>query len=88
MADKIEKPNIQDAFLNRLRREKVPVTIYVINGYQLNHLTIVGYDNFVVVAKNGAGREIMLYKHAISTVTPETDKETTEPKKEDGKQNG
>lgn len=88
MADKIEKPNLQDLFLNRLRREKVPVTIHVINGYQLNRLVITGYDNFVVVARNDAGREIMLYKHAISTITPEVARETVELKKEDDKQNG
>ncbi|HWQ58100.1 MAG TPA: RNA chaperone Hfq [Clostridia bacterium] len=66
-----EKLNLQDNFLNRLRREKMPVTIHVINGYQLNHLVVTGYDNFVVTAKN-AEREIMIYKHAISTITPET----------------
>ncbi len=79
------KPNLQDMFLNRLRKEKTPVTIHVINGYQLNHLTITGYDSFVVTAKNGA-KEILIYKHAISTVTPECDmtvKEQTEKKESD-----
>lgn len=68
MADKL---NLQDTFLNKLRKEKTPVTIHVINGYQLNHLTVTGYDNFVVLARN-AEKEIMIYKHAISTITPET----------------
>ncbi len=67
MADKL---NLQDNFLNRLRKEKTSVTIHVINGYQLNRLTITGYDNFVVTARSGE-REIMIYKHAISTITPE-----------------
>ncbi|HOG01886.1 MAG TPA: RNA chaperone Hfq [Clostridia bacterium] len=65
-----EKLNLQDNFLNRLRREKTPVTIHVINGYQLNRLVVTGYDNFVVTAKHNE-REIMIYKHAISTITPE-----------------
>ena len=67
MADKL---NLQDTFLNKIRKEKTPVTIHVINGYQLNHLVITGYDNFVVLAKS-AEKEIMIYKHAISTITPE-----------------
>lgn len=68
MADKL---NLQDQFLSRLRREKTLVTIHVINGYQLNRLVVTGYDNFVVLAKREDAREIMLYKHAISTITPE-----------------
>lgn len=74
-----EKLNLQDGFLNKLRRDKMAVTIHVINGYQLNHLTVTGYDNFVVTAKNGE-KEILIYKHAISTITPET----ASQKKEDG----
>lgn len=71
------KPNLQDTFLNRLRRDKTPVTVHVINGYQLNHIVITGYDSFVITAKSGA-REILIYKHAISTVTPEGSAAQTE----------
>ncbi len=65
-----KQTNLQDAFLNRLRREKTPVTIIVMNGFQLNHLLITGYDNFVILADNGE-KQIMIYKHAISTIAPE-----------------
>ncbi len=74
-----EKLNLQDNFLNRLRREKTPVMIHVVNGYQLNHLVVTGYDSFVVTAKHNE-REIMIYKHAISTITPEA-----APRAEDAK---
>jgi len=74
MADKL---NLQDTFLNKLRKEKTPVTIHVINGYQLNHLTVTGYDSFVVLARN-TEKEIMIYKHAISTITPETSAQNKE----------
>lgn len=69
MADKL---NLQDNFLNVLKKGKIPVTVHVINGYQLNHLLITGYDSFVILAKNSE-RDMMIYKHAISTITPETD---------------
>ncbi len=70
MANEPRQPNLQDAFLNRLRKEKTPVTVIVINGYQLNHMAITGYDNFVIIAEQG-GKPVMLYKHAISTIIPE-----------------
>lgn len=62
--------NLQDAFLNYLRKERIPVTIHVMNGYQLNHLTIMSYDSYAVLASSGE-KQLLLYKHAISTITPE-----------------
>lgn len=60
--------NLQDAFLNQLRRESIPVTIYLVNGYQLKG-HIKGFDNFTVVLEND-GRQQLVYKHALSTITP------------------
>ena len=60
--------NFQDAILNEVRREKVPVTLFLMNGFQLRG-TITGYDSFVVVLVTD-GKQQMIYKHAISTLVP------------------
>ena len=60
--------NMQDAFLNQIRREKIPVTIYLVNGFQIKGL-IKGFDNFTAIVEQ-EGRQQMVYKHAISTVAP------------------
>lgn len=60
--------NLQDGFLNQLRKENIPVTIYLVNGYQLKGL-IKGFDNFTVVLEN-EGKQQLVYKHALSTVMP------------------
>lgn len=60
--------NLQDTFLNQVRKENLPVTIYLVNGFQLKGL-IKGFDNFTVVIEF-EGRQQMVYKHAISTVMP------------------
>ena len=59
--------SLQDPFLNVLRREKVPVSIYLVNGIKL-HGHIDSFDQFVVLLRNGVNQ--MVYKHAISTVVP------------------
>ena len=61
--------NLQDAFLNGARKSKTPVTIHVTNGYQIKNALITGYDNFVVTVE-ADGVQMMIYKSAISTVTP------------------
>ena len=58
--------NLQDAILKEVRREKIPVTLFLMNGFQLRGL-ITGYDSFVVVL-NTDGKQQMIYKHAISTL--------------------
>jgi len=63
-----EVMNLQDAILKELRREKVPVTLFLMNGFQLRG-TVSGYDNFVVVLVTD-GKQQMIYKHAISTLAP------------------
>jgi len=65
-----QKPNLQDAFLNALRKGKCGVSIHTINGYQINHAAILGYDNFVVLVETN-GSQLMIYKHAISTIKPD-----------------
>ena len=63
-----ETANLQDAILSEIRREKVPVTMFLMNGFQLRG-TITGYDSFVVVLVTD-GKQQMIYKHAISTLAP------------------
>jgi host factor-I protein len=60
--------NLQDTFLNQIRKENMPVTIYLVNGFQLKGL-VRGFDNFTVIVEF-EGRQQMVYKHAISTVMP------------------
>jgi len=59
--------SLQDPFLNALRREKVPVSIYLVNGIKLQG-QIDSFDQFVVLLKNSVSQ--LVYKHAISTVVP------------------
>jgi host factor-I protein len=59
--------SLQDPFLNMLRKEKVPVSIYLVNGIKLQG-QIDSFDQFVVLLKNTVNQ--MVYKHAISTVVP------------------
>lgn len=63
-----EQVNLQDWFLNQVRKESIPVTVYLVNGFQLKGL-VRGFDNFTVVLEN-EGRQMMVYKHAVSTVSP------------------
>ncbi|KAA0259326.1 RNA chaperone Hfq [Deferribacter autotrophicus] len=62
-----KKINIQDVFLNYVRKKRMPVTVYLINGVKLEGL-IKGFDNFVIVLKDDSQK--MIYKHAISTISP------------------
>ena len=64
-----ERPqNLQDAFLNQVRKQKIPLTIFLVNGVKLNG--IVGwFDNFCVLLKCD-GFAQLVYKHAISTIMP------------------
>lgn len=59
--------SLQDPFLNALRKEKIPVSIYLVNGIKLQG-QIESFDQFVVLLKNSVSQ--MVYKHAISTVVP------------------
>jgi host factor-I protein len=59
---------LQDSFLNQVRKENVPVVIYLVNGYQLRG-AVKGFDNFTVIIEH-EGKQQLVYKHAISTITP------------------
>ena len=60
--------NLQDSFLNQVRKENVAVTIHLLNGFQIKG-NVKGFDNFTVVL-DVAGKQQMVYKHAISTISP------------------
>lgn len=60
--------NLQDTMLNAVRKDRVPVTVHLVNGVPIKGL-IRAFDNFVVLIES-EGRQMMAYKHAISTVTP------------------
>ena len=60
--------NIQDVFLNQLRKDAVPTTVFLISGYQLRGL-IKLFDNFTVILES-EGKQQLIYKHAISTFAP------------------
>ena len=61
-------PNLQDVFLTSVRRNETPVTVFLMNGFQMRG-TITGFDAFTVVL-TADGKQQIIYKHAISTVSP------------------
>ena len=63
-----ETINLQEAILQEVRRDRVPVTLFLMNGFQLRGI-ITGFDSFVVVLVSD-GKQQMIYKHAISTLAP------------------
>ncbi|MBP7711091.1 MAG: RNA chaperone Hfq [Gammaproteobacteria bacterium] len=80
--------SLQDPFLNQLRKERVPVSIYLVNGIKLQG-QIESFDQFVVLLRNSVNQ--MVYKHAISTVVPARNvklprgaDEASEPEEEEG----
>jgi host factor-I protein len=60
--------NLQDLFLNQLRKDRIPVVMFLTNGVRLKGI-IKGFDNFVVLLKDVTDQ--LIYKHAISTIVPE-----------------
>ncbi|WP_312941176.1 RNA chaperone Hfq [Oscillibacter sp.] len=62
------KSNLQDIFLTKARRDRVPVTMFLMNGFQMRGI-ITGFDSFVVVL-DSEGKQQVIYKHAISTIAP------------------
>lgn len=62
--------NLQTVLLNTVRKDRMPVTIYLTNGFQIRGV-ITGYDNNVIIVIVGETQE-MIYKHAISTIVPQS----------------
>ncbi|SEB16064.1 host factor-I protein [Thalassobacillus cyri] len=60
--------NIQDTFLNQLRKDRVHVTVFLLNGFQLRG-TVKAFDNFTVLLETD-GKQQLIFKHAISTFAP------------------
>lgn len=60
--------NLQDIFLNQLRKENIPATIFLVNGYQIKG-TIRSFDSFTVLL-DVDGKQQLVYKHAVSTIIP------------------
>ena len=60
--------NLQDGFLNQVRKEGIAVTVFLINGFQLRGL-VKGFDNFTIILDTD-GKQEMVYKHAVSTIIP------------------
>ena len=60
--------SLQDNFLNQARKDGIPVTLHLVNGFQLKGL-VKSFDNFTIVI-DSMGKQQMIYKHAISTITP------------------
>lgn len=63
-----EKLNLQDSFLNAVRKAGTPVTIHIINGYTLKDAVVKSFDSYCMLVEC-EGRQLLIYKHAVSTVT-------------------
>lgn len=79
MGDKAN--NLQDVFLNAIRKSKTPVTMFLINGVKLQGV-ITWFDNFSVLLRRD-GHSQLVYKHAISTIMPAGPVQLFEPEKDD-----
>lgn len=66
----MQNENLQDQFLNQLRKGHIPATVFLMNGFQIR-CQITGFDPFVVTVTVD-GKQEMIYKHAISTIIPAT----------------
>ena len=62
--------SFQDSFLNQLRKDKIPVIIFLTNGVRLKGF-VKAFDNFVILVKDASQQ--LIYKHAVSTIVPEKD---------------
>ena len=60
--------NLQDSFLNSVRKDKIRITIFLVNGFKLNGV-VKGFDNYVIILEGDKGQQL-IYKHAISSIIP------------------
>lgn len=77
-----KKQNLQDTFLNSVRRTKTPLTIFLVNGVKLQGV-VSWFDNFCVLLRRD-GQSQLVYKHAISTIMPAQPVQLWEPEADDG----
>ncbi|WP_195940317.1 RNA chaperone Hfq [Romboutsia sp. 1001713B170131_170501_G6] len=61
--------NLQDMFLNNARKDKTPVTIFLMNGVQVKGL-VKGFDSYIILLEGDNKQQNMIYKHAVSTIIP------------------
>ena len=61
--------NLQDLFLNNARKERVPVTIYLMNGVQVKGY-VKGFDSYIILLESENKQQNLIYKHAVSTIVP------------------
>ena len=61
--------NFQDSFLSQARKGRIPLVVFLMNGFQLRGI-LTGFDNFVILLQS-EGKQQMIYKHAVSTIVPE-----------------
>ena len=61
--------NFQDSFLTQARKGRIPLVVFLVNGFQLRGI-LTGFDNFVILLQS-EGKQQMIYKHAVSTIVPE-----------------
>ncbi len=84
MADRAQ--NLQDTFLNHVRKQKTPLTIFLINGVKLQGV-VTWFDNFCVLLRRD-GHSQLVYKHAISTIMPNGPVQLFEPGEDTGEKAG
>ncbi len=75
-----KQQNVQDVFLNHIRKQKISVTVFLINGVKLQGI-VTWFDNFSVLLRRETHSQLV-YKHAISTIMPVTPVQLFEPEKE------
>ena len=76
--------NLQDSFLNHVRKENLAVVIYLVNGFQIRGL-VRGFDNFTIIIEN-EGKQQLVYKHAVSTISPIANITIMQPEKAEKKE--
>ena len=81
-----KQTNLQDVFLNTLRKEKTEVTMFLTNGYQIKGV-IRSYDNFVIMIESEGRRQQVVYKHAVSKISPSKPVELNLAVKEEASEN-
>ena len=82
MSNNEKKQNLQDTFLNSVRKSKTPLTIFLVNGVKLQGV-VSWFDNFCVLLRRD-GQSQLVYKHAISTIMPAQPVQLYEPAEDEG----